>query len=390
MKISIFHNAGDFSYLFGLVNGLSKQRDIKIDVIDSAQSIIPFKEFKNVSVYEFILPFKKTYNPFYRIFRILLPYIKNIIYTIKSDSIIFHIQWFNRIHSIDKLFLINFYHLFKKKVVYTAHNVNTMERNNRDSFWNRITLKYYYNNLDHIIVHNKKSRAELISKFGVSEEKVSVIKFGLNIFTPIKGINKKTALQKLGLPSDKKIILFFGAINVYKGLEYLLDAYEDIIKADKNFHLVIAGESRDDNYFSKISSIIKNKFSDNTVTTFFRYLEEEEIEYFFAAADCVVLPYKAISQSGVHFLSYSFGLPVIATDVGSFKDEDIIEGITGFVCKSEDSNSIKETILKYFSSDLYKNLETNREKIRQWASNTYNWDNIAVDTIRLYKNLLNK
>lgn len=390
MRISIFHNAGDFSYLYGLVNGLSKIKDISIDIIDSEQSIAPFKGLHQVKVFTFILPYKKTLNIFYRIYRVFSPYVQNIIYAIKTDSKIFHIQWFNRIHWIDKLILINVYHLLNKKIVYTAHNVNTLARNNKDNAWNRFTLKYFYSKVDHIIVHNNKSKKELIEDFLVKEDKISVIKFGLNIFTPKKGLGKNEARSKLNLPLNKKIILFFGAINVYKGIEYLLEAYLKIKSESDNFHLVIAGENRDNEYFQKIKSIINNNFSDNSLTVNFSYINDEDIEYYFSSADCLVLPYKSISQSGVHFLSYSFGLPVIATDVGSFKDEDIIEGETGFICEAENSEDLKNTLIKYFNSDLYKNLELYRGKIKSWAGENYNWDNIAVKTFNCYMKLYKK
>lgn len=388
MKVSIFHNAGDFSYLYGLVSGLAKSREINIDVIDSSQSIKPFEKFNNVKVFEFILPFKNTFNPIYRLYRILSPYIKNILYAFKTDSKVFHIQWFNRFHTIDKIFLINFYHLLNKRVIYTAHNVNTLERNNADNLWNRLTLKYFYKKVDHIIVHNNKSKKELIEKFNINENKISVIKFGLNIFTPQKGITKKEAIFKLNLPASKRIILFFGAIHVYKGLEFLLDAYKQLIKESDQFHLVIAGDIRDHSYFNMIKGIIKSNFTNEHISTFFRFIEENEIEYFFSAADCLVLPYRSISQSGVHFLSYSFGLPVIASDVGSFKEEDIILGKTGFIFKAEDSNDLKKALLNYFDSELYKDIDNHKSKIKRWAFETYNWDNIAKTTFNCYKKLI--
>jgi glycosyltransferase involved in cell wall biosynthesis len=388
MKVTIFHNAGDFSYLFGLVNGLMKAGNVSLDIIDADQSIEPFKLYDKVKVYNFILPYKKTINPVYRIYRVLSPYLKNINYARKTDSRLFHIQWFNRISWIDKLFLVHIYKFFNKKVIYTAHNVNTLARNGKDNFWNRFTLKYFYRSVDHIIVHTKKSKKELMNDFRVKEEKISVIKFGLNIFTPQKGISKSVALKKLNLPPDKKIILFFGAINVYKGLENLIYAFQLLLDSKKDYHLVIAGESRDNKYFSEIRSLINEKIPPEFVSVFFEYIPDEDIELFFNAADCLVLPYKSISQSGVHFLSYSFGLPVIATDVGSFKEEDIIENKTGFVCKPDDPEDLAEAIIRYFDSELYTKLDQRRAEIKEWASQNYSWDSIGKQTLELYKKLL--
>ncbi len=85
------------------------------------------------------------------------------------------------------------------------------------------------------------------------------------------------------------------------------------------------------------------------------YVPDEETELYFKAADVFVLPYRHIYQSGVLFLGYSFGLPVIAADVGALKDE-IVEGKTGFVFKPEDPIDLAATIERYFASDLFANL----------------------------------
>ncbi len=85
------------------------------------------------------------------------------------------------------------------------------------------------------------------------------------------------------------------------------------------------------------------------------------MEFYLKGADVMVLPYKDIFQSGVLFLAYSFGLPVVATDVGSFREE-IVEGQTGFVCNPCDSSDLAMALQTYFKSDLFKNLELDRRE----------------------------
>src|SRR5208283_3582013 len=97
------------------------------------------------------------------------------------------------------------------------------------------------------------------------------------------------------------------------------------------------------------------------------YVPDAETELYFKAADVLVLPYTHILQSGVLFLGYSFGLPVIATDVGSLKEE-IIEGKTGFLFPAKDSAALSKVIETYFSSDLYKDLENRRREILDYAN----------------------
>ena len=87
------------------------------------------------------------------------------------------------------------------------------------------------------------------------------------------------------------------------------------------------------------------------------FIPDDETEVYFKAADVLVLPYRHIYQSGVLFLGYSFGLPVLAADVGSLKDE-IVEGKTGFVFRPEDPVDLARTIERYFASDLYAELNS--------------------------------
>ena len=118
------------------------------------------------------------------------------------------------------------------------------------------------------------------------------------------------------------------------------------------------------------------------------YISDEETELYFKAADLFVLPYTEIFQSGVLFLGYSFGLPVVATDVGSLKAE-IVEGQTGFVCsKPRDAVQLEKTIERYFVSDLFKNLEQRRRHIQQYAKEQHSWDAVSEATRAVYAELL--
>ncbi len=117
------------------------------------------------------------------------------------------------------------------------------------------------------------------------------------------------------------------------------------------------------------------------------YVPDEETELYFKAADVFVLPYRHIYQSGVLFLGYSFGLPVIAADVGALKDE-ILEGKTGFVFKPEDPIDLAATIERYFSSDLFANLSDRRNEIRDFALERHSWDEVGRLTMNVYSNLL--
>jgi D-inositol-3-phosphate glycosyltransferase len=119
----------------------------------------------------------------------------------------------------------------------------------------------------------------------------------------------------------------------------------------------------------------------------FQFIPDSDTELYFKAADVLVLPYKEIFHSGVLFLAHSFGLPVVAADVGPFREE-IVEGRTGFLCNPSDASDLANAIERYFASDLYRNLENRREEIRDHASERHSWSVVGEMTQNVYTELL--
>jgi glycosyltransferase involved in cell wall biosynthesis len=113
----------------------------------------------------------------------------------------------------------------------------------------------------------------------------------------------------------------------------------------------------------------------------------DEVESYCAAADCLVLPYRRIYQTGVIFLAYRFGLPIIATDIGSFR-EDVIDGATGFICKPNNAEDMAEKLTMFFSSTLFRRREQTRKHIMEFAERKYSWSDIGRQTYEVYKRIL--
>src|SRR5205823_1718334 len=150
------------------------------------------------------------------------------------------------------------YKVLGKKLVFTAHNVNTAKRDGNDSLLNRLTLKIQYRLVDHIFVHTEKMKAELFADCGIPESKVTVIPFGINNSVPDTDLSAAEARRRLGISESDKAILFFGAIRQYKGLEFLVDAFQRLAAKDKNYRLIIAGEPKrgTERYLSDIQMAI--------------------------------------------------------------------------------------------------------------------------------------
>lgn len=384
MKITLLHAGGEPTYLRCLVSGLSRISDLKLNVIDSNKSIGAFDGNPSVEFYN-LRGDQNEASPFLiKLGRILKYYFRLAKYALTTDTKLFHIQWYNKFEFFDRTFLNIYYKVLGKKIIFTAHNVNNLKRESRDNILNKLSLRVHYAIVDGIIVHTEQMKRELLTDFGVNENKVTVIPHGINEDVPSTTLSSPQARENFGIPMEKKAILFFGNIDVYKGLDVFADAVSRL--PSNEYEVIIAGQIKRP-FERMFTQTILPKLKKDNVTLDLRYIDASEIEYYFKAADCIVLPYRDISQTGVIFLAYNFGLPVIATDVGSLK-EDIIEGRTGYLCEPNDPVALSEAIVKYFTSDLYENLDRQREQIACWARREYSWDSIGEKTFTFYKRVL--
>jgi glycosyltransferase involved in cell wall biosynthesis len=117
------------------------------------------------------------------------------------------------------------------------------------------------------------------------------------------------------------------------------------------------------------------------------YVSDEDIEVYFKAADVLVLPYTTICQSGVLFLGYQFGVPVVATDVGDLK-EYVLQGKTGMICAARRGDELAQSLLEYFAGEMYGRLASTRQAIQRYASETYAWADVAAQTAQVYRFVL--
>ena len=171
----------------------------------------------------------------------------------------------------------------------------------------------------------------------------------------------------------------------------MIAAISELAKEEENLRLIIAGRIKPgcSSYWNAIRSQISLRRLGNRIIQHVRFIPETEVEVYFKAPDVAVIPYVEIFQSGVPFLSYSFGLPVIATDVGSLRD-DIVEGETGFLCRPKNPADLVRAIRTYFASELCQNLETRRNQIRQFANDRYSWMRVGKILDGVYQRVLAK
>jgi D-inositol-3-phosphate glycosyltransferase len=388
IAVSLLTGGGDRPYVFGLATELIS-KGATVDLIGSDELDLP--EFHGKPRLNFLnLRGNQRRNASFaeKLSRISRYYAKLIHYAATAKPKIFHILWNNKFEIFDRTLLMLFYRLMGKKVVLTVHNVNAGRRDSKDSAINRLTLRIQYQLADHIFVHTKKMKQELIEEFGTRASRVTIIPFGINNSVPDTGLTSSEARQRLGIRQDEKTILFFGAITPYKGIEYLVDAFKEILPRRDDYRLVIAGRPNNcESYWRAIVDASREGVERGRILLKGQYISDDETEVYFKAADVLVLPYRHVYQSGVLCLGYSFGVPILAADVGSLKDE-IIEGRTGFAFKPEDHVDLAKTIERYFASDLFANLSSRRHEIRNFAAEGHSWDVVGQLTMNVYADIV--
>jgi glycosyltransferase involved in cell wall biosynthesis len=184
--------------------------------------------------------------------------------------------------------------------------------------------------------------------------------------------------QVRGISENEKVILFFGNIRPYKGLDVLLEAVSTIKeKSSLSLKLVIAGSVWES--WDRYERLIQMLGLKNEVIQILGYVPAGYVGSLFSAADLVVLPYRHFdSQSGVGAAAIAFNIPMIVTDSGGLPD---LISDPACVVPCGDPDTLAERILAVLSDDrLYQKLKNDAAKIE----NAMSWEHIANQTISLY------
>jgi len=387
MKITIFNGAGQVDYLYGLVSGLSQRLEDSIDVLDIDLTKDLFTPFINVKYFQVFnkIPYNSPFTA--KAKNIIRFYSLQLWYIFSHKPRVIHFQWLDRFIMIDRIFLPGIARLCGHKVVLTVHNINAGKRDNRDHWFNRLSLRILYKIANRLIVHTSQSKDELLKEFPISESKVTVIRHGMNNRVSRKYLTTTQSRSALNIGSVEKVVLFFGNIDYYKGLDLLIESLNFLPKEfANNFRLLIAGNSKIAEYTNSILEMIEKSNLKAKISSRISHIPDDEVEQYFMAADCIILPYRRIYQSGVIFMAYTFGLPIIVSDIGNFRN-DMIHGETGFIFPDNTPEEISKAMINYFNSGLYQKLPETREQIKQWAMENYSWDAIGAETRRLYESL---
>ena len=202
-----------------------------------------------------------------------------------------------------------------KPVVFTVHNTKPHENSLLYHKISRLIFKLG----DHFIVHTAINKHQLILDYGIHADKVSLIPHGTLDFFVKQKIGREPIRTAMGFIPSSKVILLFGAIRSYKGIDTALRAFATVLNHVPESRLLIAGKLWES--WEPYSSLIKDLNIQHAVSTHPEYIPSGEVYKFFAAADIVILPYHRFdSQSGVGASAISFRKPLIVSHVGGLPD----------------------------------------------------------------------
>lgn len=302
----------------------------------------------------------------------------------ERETDVVHLQWL--VDRRQDLRLIRRLRRLGIPTVYTAHDVEPHVTASSEQLGD---LKNVYEAVTRVVVHSERNRAELLSQFGVDRAKVVVIPHGSFEFLSARSPeSREGARRRLGLPEKRPVVLFFGLIKRYKGLEHLVEAFEIVRRAGKDAFLLVvgdifAGDPEGYRYYRGIVDGLRGRDDARCVA---EYVPVEDIGTYLAAADVVVLPYVRTYTSGVLLAAYAAGRPVIVTDTGGLP-EVVEAGRTGLVVSPSDAKALAAALTKILDDPARR--ASMGERARELATTTYDWSAIAAKTLALYASAAN-
>lgn len=190
-------------------------------------------------------------------------------------------------------------------------------------------------------------------------------------------VNKQEARQKLGIEQTDRVVLFFGLIRHYKGLDLLLEALADKRLQVHNVKLLIAGEFYEDKepYLARIH---QDDLKDRIILHD-KFIANEDLKYYFCACDIVAQTYRKATNSGVTMVGYYYEKPMLVTNTGGLA-EIVPNNKCGYVVE-QDPKSIADALVNYF--EQHREAEFTREVALE--KKKYEWSGFIKALIELFE-----
>ncbi|HQJ15434.1 MAG TPA: glycosyltransferase family 4 protein [Candidatus Omnitrophota bacterium] len=292
---------------------------------------------------------------------------------------VIHVQTMSSARKDWAMFLLA--RIFRVRMVLTAHNVLPHEEAEKKAMFMKSAFGIIYACSNRIIVHSKFSRQKLAAIFKIDPGRIPVIPHGNYLFFRTREMSKADARRALGLGDDKKIILQFGALREYKGLDILLDAFSRVRAGNDAARLLIVGKPINLDIEAVLNRIRALGLEQDVIVKA-EYVPFDDMQAYFFSADVVVFPYKEIDMSGSLQLAYAFARPVVCARSGGLP-EVLRHKENGMLVKPNDSVDLAQGI-EYVLSNSDIAMLMGEASLRM-AKDDFSWDRIAASTISVYR-----
>jgi len=332
--------------------------------------LYPGKDDRDVSHYkiddEKIKKTLDTYNPF--------SWIMAGIKARKYDLLI--LPWW-------VFFFAPYYYLFllfsknrHNRVIFICHNVIDHESNAIKKWISKRILKFG----NGFVLHSKDGEEQLRALLDEKDACSLVSPHPAYQVFDRNQFHKESARKVLDIPQNKKVILFFGFIRKYKGLDHLIRALPMVAAQYPEILLLVVGEA-----WGKDAGF-RNLVRDFNVASHVRFINEyvpnEAVEKYFKASDFLVLPYVEGISSGILQIAFSMGIPVVGTEIGAFKD--IVKNLeTGLLVPPGDEKKLAHAIIQMYEGHLHDEMTKSILSRRK----CFDWKQMVESIDTLYGNI---
>ena len=318
-------------------------------------------------------------NPVRKAARYVRVYLRMLSMAVREKADLVHFQYFRRL-GIDAAFMALF-RLLGFAVVYTAHNTIPHE----PRFYHRSFFRFLYRLCSKVIVTSAYARRQLEGEMGLPAARIEEVPIGYTCEDGEAFLDQGEARRRLHLPPAIPMLISFGAIREYKGIDTLIEAVARVYRRVPMVRVLIGGPADDQALVARHQAEIERLGLAETITYRPTRLEEKELHLLLSASDLVLVPYRRASgQSAVIMMSYLAARPVIATSVGGIP-ETVIEGLTGFVVPPDDPDRLAEMILRALADP--PTLRLMGLAARERLESRYSWPRIARLTQSAYRSV---
>jgi D-inositol-3-phosphate glycosyltransferase len=299
-----------------------------------------------------------------------------------AEGDIVHLQHWKTSVTLIYCFLVPILKMRQKKIIFSIHNVTPHSPKRYNIFFDWLLNRYVFHFADGFILHNEKNRQRFAEIYPLKNRPTFVIPVGLHKPWIPNQLSRKQARDRLNIPEEKKVLLSFGYLWEYKGMDVQLKALEKIATEVPEVLLLVAGCVITN--WRKYERIIEERNLDPYVRRHLTYIPEGEVGMYFIASDLVVLPYVPPfeTQGGVGAMAVGMEKPLLVSDIGGLRE--YVRDERALVRSGDVDDLAAKTIQILKDKTLLAQLKRDAKIIAKGIT----WESIAQKTIKAYERVL--